>query len=404
MDVKFLNIRHLRVFLEVARCHSISLAAGKTHLSQPAVTQAVSKLEADLKVALFERRKLGFYTTEIGRKFVARVERALQFLHTGARQSYRHKGDQKSRGFSNFDELVTAAQLRALVAVGEAHSYSVAGRQIGLSQPSVHRSVSNLENLAGLEFFQRTSSGIDPTPAGRAFIFHTKLAYAEIRQGLSEIAEFLGRDTTEINLGSLPLARSRLLPTAVHAMIDSSERVQVRIVDGPYLELLRGLRNGDLDCMVGALRDPLPAEDIVQETLFEDPLQIVAGSNHPLVKKESVTIEDTLKFPWAAAPKGTPGGTYLFDTLKIDSLKETPVRVVSSSLVFLRGLLSKGEYLTVISKQQIEDEVQRGSLVPLPVPLQNNSRPIGLTTRRNWHPTATQEKFIELLRKYGREG
>ena len=39
------NIRHLRVFMEVANCHSVSGAAERAHLSQPAVTQAIAKLE-----------------------------------------------------------------------------------------------------------------------------------------------------------------------------------------------------------------------------------------------------------------------------------------------------------------------------------------------------------------------
>lgn len=38
MDVKFPNTRQLRVFLEVANSHSIAIAAGKSHLSQPVVT------------------------------------------------------------------------------------------------------------------------------------------------------------------------------------------------------------------------------------------------------------------------------------------------------------------------------------------------------------------------------
>ncbi|MGR3662955.1 MAG: LysR family transcriptional regulator [Paracoccaceae bacterium] len=401
MDVKFPNIRHLRVFLEVSRSHSISEAAGKTHLSQPAVTQAVSKLENDLNVALFQRKNVGFYTTEIGTKFAQRVERALRQLRLGAKLSYRFEKGVKARGFSNFDELATSAQLRALVAVGAARSYSLAAREIGLSQPSVHRSVSNLENLSGLKLFRRISSGIEPTAAGHVLIKHTKLAFSEVQQGLNEISEFLGRDATIIIVGSLPLSRTNILPLATHAMIESSKDVQIRIVDGPYNELLRGLRNGELDCMIGALRDPLPADDVVQEALFIDPLAIVAGSHHPLLKRKNISIKDTLEYPWLAPPKTTPSGSYLFETLQIQSLPKTPVRAVSSSLAFLRGLLAQGDYLTIISRHQIKEELDRGSLVPLPIMLENNERPIGLTLRSDWQPTSTQSRFLSLLREIG---
>jgi len=43
-----LNLRHMRAFCMVARCGSISAAAGDVHLSQPAITQAIAKPERSL--------------------------------------------------------------------------------------------------------------------------------------------------------------------------------------------------------------------------------------------------------------------------------------------------------------------------------------------------------------------
>ncbi len=39
------NLRHLRAFQEIAACQSISHAAARIHLTQPAITQALAKLE-----------------------------------------------------------------------------------------------------------------------------------------------------------------------------------------------------------------------------------------------------------------------------------------------------------------------------------------------------------------------
>jgi DNA-binding transcriptional LysR family regulator len=50
----------------VARCGSISAAAGDVHLSQPAITQAIAKLERSLEVTLFARSSTGMAATEAG--------------------------------------------------------------------------------------------------------------------------------------------------------------------------------------------------------------------------------------------------------------------------------------------------------------------------------------------------
>ena len=74
------------------------------------------------------------------------------------------------------------------------------------------------------------------------------------------------------------------------------------------------------------------------------------------------------------------------------------MKAVSSSLVLVRGLLLEGDYVTIISLNQVRHELEHGTLVALPVALPNNSRPIGLTFRTGWRPTATQARFLDHLR------
>lgn len=392
------NIRHLRVCCEVARCRSVSLAAEREHLSQPAVTQAVAKLEAQLGVALFERRADGMFATAIGAAFLERTGRALEHLAAGAREAARISGRQGARGFPHFDRLLTAAQLRALAAMASASSFSMAARQVGVSQPSLHRAARNLENLAGFAFFESAEEGMALTPAALAFALRAKLFRSELQQGFDEVGMTLGRDSTAIVIGSLPLARTAILPTAIDAMVREKAGVQMRVVDGPYAELLRLLRFGDIDFMIGALRDPPPVDDIAQERLFDDPLAIVVGRGHELAERTHVKIEELLAFPWVAPPRATPAGHYLYDLLGIDRMAQTPVRVVSSSLVLVRGLLAAGDYITIISLHQIRHELAAGDMVPLAIDIGASGRPIGLTFRADWRPTATQKRFLDLVR------
>lgn len=395
---KIPNIRHLRVFREVARRQSVSAAADHEFLSQPAVTQAIAKLEGDLGVSLFDRRSNGLFVTEIGEIFVGRVDPALEYLRNGAREATRLSLGRKTRGFLNFDRLVTAAQLRALVAVADAASYSMAARNVGISQPSIHRATRNLERLSGLKLFEASHEGVSPTMAAQALAQHAKLAFSELRQGFDEIEEHLGREPGEIVVGTLPLARTFILPTAIDKMVRATSTIQIRIVDGVYSELLRSLRHGDLDCMIGAMRQPPPVDDVVQEPLFDAQLAIVAASVHPLAGKANVSLAETLRHPWVAPPPSTPTGTFLFNRLKEVSLDPLPIRVVSSSLVLIRGLLQAGDYLTIITPQQVRHELQEGSLVRIDVELPGGSRPIGLTYRRGWRPTPMQSWFLDEMR------
>ncbi|MCY3996038.1 MAG: LysR family transcriptional regulator [Rhodobacter sp.] len=401
MQVDFPNIRHMRVFLETARTGSVSVAAQRCHLSQPAATQALSRLEAAIGTQLLIRKRRQAVLTVCGAAFAYRARRALENLRTAARAALREAGEKPGRG-GTFDLKITAAQLRGLTAIADTGSFTIAARELGVSQPTVHRSARNLEALSGVPFFTAHHSGVRLTPAAETFATGAKLAQGEIRLGLEEISRELGEEKATFVLGSLPLARTSIVPKAIHKMVTRFPGIQIRVVEGRYSELLRSLRDGDLDCLIGALRHPDPVEDIRQERLFDDALAIVAHPRHPLAGRENLTLSDTLRYPWIAPPKTTPAGQYLFETLKIHRIPETPVRVVASSLAILRGVLSEGDYVSIVSRHQISVDEGLGAITVLNVELAGHIRDIGLTYRSHWKPTETQACFIEYLREFSR--
>jgi DNA-binding transcriptional LysR family regulator len=61
-----LDPRQLRAFLAIVRCGSLGLAARSLHITQPALSRIVRRLEDQLGVPLFERRTTGMELTAFG--------------------------------------------------------------------------------------------------------------------------------------------------------------------------------------------------------------------------------------------------------------------------------------------------------------------------------------------------
>ncbi len=395
------NLRHLRAFREVAECGNISHASDRVHLSQPAITQAIAKLEDTLDVGLFERRKDGMYVTEPGQLFLGRVERALAFLERGARDALQMGQRKGGRGFGKFDQLLTSAQLRALTAVSKAENFSLAARQVGISQPSLHRAARDLERLSGITLFEKVSQGIQLTPSAKVLVQHVNLTLAELEQGFVEIEELKGVDSARIFVGSLPLARTFVLPRAINTLTESRPDVQISVIDGPYDDLLHGLRHGEIDFLIGALRDPVPIDDVEQEPLFSDQLTIAVRAGHPLAKKQQLAMKDLDGYPWVVPREGAPTRDH-FERMFADGNTSQSL-IETSSLILVRGLLLESDRLAVISAHQIRHERQEGLLVALPFDMRETNRPIGLTLRRDWQPTKSQQLFLDAIRKAGDE-
>jgi DNA-binding transcriptional LysR family regulator len=393
------NLRHLVLFDEVVRRGSVSAAARAAHLSQPAVTHAVSQIEAALGTRLMRRSYAGLALTAPGRVASRRVARSLQMLREAVAVV---RTDAPAA--ANGDPLrgISSTQLNALIAVVEEGGFARAARRAGRARAAVHRAARQLERSLGAVLFEVTSYGVRPTREAEKLAVGTRLALAEIGQAQAEVAAAQGTGSGATVIGAMPLARSVLVAKAVLEFAEARPEHAISILDGPYESMLGALRRGAADVLVGALRDPIPFEDVTQEHLFDDPLAIIVGVQHPLAGGGAPSLAQLARFPWLAPRHGSPLRRH-FDAL-LERLKVRPAvaPIECNSLGAARSMLLASERLMLSSEHQIHHELETGQLVALPHPFGGVKRAIGLTVRRDWRPTEVQTQLIEGLRRHAR--
>lgn len=77
------NLEQYRIFYYVASLSSITKAAARLYISQPAVTKAIHRLEAELNCTLFTRTPRGTMLTEEGTLLFYHVSKALKEIEQG---------------------------------------------------------------------------------------------------------------------------------------------------------------------------------------------------------------------------------------------------------------------------------------------------------------------------------
>jgi LysR family transcriptional regulator of gallate degradation len=375
------SLRHLRIIRDIGRTGSAAKAATATRLTQPAVTQAVAGLERQLSLRLFERRPQGLLPTAEGALLIDRIDRALAFLDPAL-------ADLGPR----LPRTATMAQLQALIAVTETESFSEAARRMSLSQPTVHRAVSQIESEAARPLFERTLQGVIATRPAQRLARAARLMLAELDQAWAELAETYGREVGRIVIGGMPLSRSSLLGPAIARFRETRPNLGLHIVEGPFKDLLLGLRRGEIDFLIGALRPGDVVPDLQQEALLEDRMAVVCRPGHPAALARDLTA--LVPYPWVVAPEGTPSRA-AFQAL----LPTLPVSLVETgSLILMRELLRQSDHLGFISALQVAPEIALGALAVVPVPLADPSRQIGLLTRQGWRPTPAQSDMLDAVR------
>ncbi len=380
------NLRHLRLLLAVADHGSITRAAEVTRVSQPAVTQALAQTRPSRRAAAAPPQPAG----RLPDRGAARC------WPTACAAPSRCSTPRSTISRRACASTATTPQLQALIAMREAENFTLAARRLGLAQPTVHRAISLLEQEAARPLFERTSYGMVATRAAQALAQAARLAFAELDQAEADLAETIGEARGAVVIGAMPLSRSHVLPRAIALFRQTRPVLPVRVLDGPYDDLLAGLRRGEVDVLIGALRDPAPIGDVIQQVLFHDSLALVARPDHPLFAAP-ITLHDLAAYPWVVHHPGTPTRQH-FDALFAPLGPGVPRSIVDSgSLLLMRELLRETDHLACLSRLQVAPEIATGLLVELPYAMKGTDRPIGLTSRRDWLPTRAQRDFLAAL-------
>ena len=367
-----LNIRHFAALAATVRHGSLTRAARAVNLTQPALTQAIAGLEATLGVALFTRGAGGMAATEPALLMAPRAEAAIAFIGS---------------------PRVTGTQLRAFLALARAGSYAGAAAATGLSSASLHRAVADLQLALGQRLVDRRGHYVALTPAGERRARGFGLAMAELRAGLAEVAAWQGKAAGKIIIGAMPLSRARWLPEAIARFVKLRPDVDLAVVEGSHVELAGPLRDGEIDLMLGALRQGAEAEGLVCDAVFADRPVLVMRAGHPLLAAADIGPA-MLDYPWLMPGGETPLRRHWEAMIRSGGGEVPHVSVECGSVMTIRQLLLAGDGLTLCSPDQVAVELAAGLLGAF-------VRSIGITTRAGWRPTEAQSQFVELLRECG---
>jgi LysR family transcriptional regulator of gallate degradation len=156
--------------------------------------------------------------------------------------------------------------------------------------------------------------------------------------------------------------------------------------------------------MVGALRDPSPGNDLVQQPLFVDRPVIIGRAGHPLARGEgAIAAGDLDRFGWIVPGEGTPLRNQWRQMFDAAGRARPRVPIECSSVITVRQLLVQSDFLTLLSPDQVAVELEAGWLVKIGDAPGDLSRIIGVTTRADWRPTQLQRGFMAALEAEARQ-
>jgi DNA-binding transcriptional LysR family regulator len=293
---------------------------------------------------------------------------------------------------------VKLRDLHVFLAVAQSGSMAKAADRLAISQPVVSKTISDLEHALGVQLFDRTFQGVEPTAYGRALITCGNAVFDDMRCGVQQI-EFLSDPTVgELRVGGTSNLVDGLIPEALERLVGRYPRVAFRATERDTPTLCRLLRERKIDLVVSRSWGSHFGEEFAAEFLFDESMSVIAGLNSPWAHRRKIDFEDLLDEPWVLPEFDNLFGALISDGFRRAGVALPTPRVVSNSMALRKCLVESGRFLTMLSTSTLDFGANRLRVKALPVTLPVESQSVEIITLRGRTPNPIARLFIDELR------
>src|SRR5712671_7265075 len=161
--------------------------------------------------------------------------------------------------------------LYVLMAVVQAGSMRKAAVQLNTNQPSISRSIAELEHTLGVQLLDRNPHGVEPTQYGRALLECGAAVFDDLHQGVKSIEFLADPKAGEVRIGSTPFLAATFVSGVVDRLSRRYPRIVFHLVATQSDALGHELSERNVDLVIASLRGGLVTDEKFSfDVLYDD--------------------------------------------------------------------------------------------------------------------------------------
>jgi len=292
-------------------------------------------------------------------------------------------------------KTVDSRQLLAFAALARRGSFTLAARDLFLTQSAVSHAIKALEEDLGCRLFDRVGKRALLTLAGEQLQRYADRVLREMQDARTALEELAHWGHGRLHVGASTTACQHILPTVLREFKQSFPKCLIKIAPGDIPRQLELLQTGQVDLAV--MLQPAAAGDITFVPLFDDELCFLVSPMHPWARSGEVPRD------WIADETLIlyNQGSYTF-RLVIDYFREEKIALHNyielGSMEAIKELAKIGLGAGVLAPWIAGAELASGALVARPLGRRRLCRTWGIGYRRGRRLTLGEETFVGLCR------
>lgn len=289
-------------------------------------------------------------------------------------------------------------RLEVFCKVVELKSFTKAAEASFLSQPTVSEHIRSLEEILGERLVDRLGREALPTQAGQILYKYAKKITRLRQETMQAMASYRGEMAGHLTLGASTIPGAYVLPQRIGAFKKLHPAIQITLSIGNSRTVADGVLDGNTEFGVVGARWSDPALEWIE--ILEDELVLAVYPAHPFAKEKAVTPARLLDEPMIIRERDSGTRRVVTQLLEkhLDLARLQIVAEMGSTEAVRQGV--KAEVgIAILSRRAVAEDIERGSLVAVPLNNIRLSRPFYLITRKNRQPSPICSTFLDFLQQ-----
>lgn len=234
-----------------------------------------------------------------------------------------------------FQEVVRCGSIRA------------AARSLGITQPSVTKTIHAIEHYFGIDLIIRNNNGIELTDAGKLLLPHSRTVLRDLTQTVNDMRRLLNDPVNEIAFGFSSLIGFTAIPDIVQRFNCLYPTARLTIQEAQLSTLLPALREGHLDFAIGTVTPDMPVQNMTVHPLFDAEFAYISSQDHPLATCETL---NALQHARWVLPRTDMGYYQALSELLENNVVNTDRVVRTDSVITIFNLVAHAGFITVLAR------------------------------------------------------
>jgi len=286
-------------------------------------------------------------------------------------------------------------QLRAFATLARTGSFTLAAKELYLSQSAVSHSMKALEQDVGCRLLDRLGKKVLLTQAGEQLLHHAQKILSEMSQARESLRQLGKWGRARLRVGASTTACQYILPAVLREFKESFPQCLINVEPGDTPEAIALLRENRIDLALAL--QPKNEEKMEFVPLFTDELVFLMSPVHPWAAAGRVTREEIPRQYYVLYNKNSYTFRMVEEYFHADDMVLNTV-MEFGSMEAIKELVKLSVGVSILAPWIAQKELRDKSLVSLPLGRRKLRRAWGILHWRGRRLSLAEETFVNLCR------